>query len=149
MAYSEEEKIKILYEESLREIRDLVGRIEQVATVVAGASRFANERENGSYLQSAKSLDQATKDIHTAMQQVTGLKTGMEVAAASSARAVLLGEGGPIVQLGALVRQQRDALGWLNRAADTYSKALTPSLLVTVCTALCCAVIGGLFVRYL
>lgn len=149
MAYSEEEKIKILYEQSLREIRDLVGRIEQVATVVAGASRFAKEREIGSYLQSAKSLDQATKDIHTAMQQVTGLKDGMELAAASCARTVLLGEGGPIAQLGALVRQQRDALGWLNRAANTYSKALTPSLLLTVCTALCCAVIGGLLVRYL
>lgn len=149
MAYSEEEKIKILYEQSLREIRDLVGRIEQVATVIAGASKSAKERENGSYLQSAKSLDQATKDIHTAMQQVTGLKDGMQLAAASSARAVLLDEGGPIAQLGALVRQQRDALGWLNRAANTYSKALTPSLLITICTALCCAVIGGLCVRYL
>jgi hypothetical protein len=149
MAYSEEEKIKILYEQSLCEIRDLVGRIEQVATVIAGASKVAKERENGSYLQSTKSLDQATKDIHTAMQQVTGLKDGMQLAAASSARAVLLDEDGPIAQLGALVRQQRDALGWLNRAANTYAKALTPSLLVTVCTALCSAVIGGLFVRYL
>jgi len=49
MAYSEEEKIKILYEQSLRDIRDLTTRMESTAAVVQAAAAEVNAGRSESF----------------------------------------------------------------------------------------------------
>lgn len=45
MSYSAEEKIRVLYEDSLADIRDLTTRIEAIGEMIAGASRTVAEAQ--------------------------------------------------------------------------------------------------------
>lgn len=149
MSFTEEEKIKILYEQSLGEIRSVVGRIEQVAASIATTARSLKDQETDAHMRSAKSLTQASAEIRVVVQKLCGVQDGMQQAAASSAREVLLGSDGPVAKLNTLVGEQRAALGWMNRAADLYSRTLTPWHWQTAFTALLCSAIGGALVKYL
>lgn len=144
-SYTEEEKIKILYEQSLKEIRDVVARIESVAGTVAATSRTLKEYEADAHTKSATALAQASNQIQEAVRQLVGIEGGMQNAAAGAARDLLLGDNAPLPLLERLVRRQHEALSWLNRAAERYSNGFW----LAGAVGMSAGVIGGLIVRYL
>lgn len=143
-AYTEEEKIKILYEQSLRDIRDVVSRIESVAGSIRLTAGTLKEYETDARTKSAATLSQASSEIRQAVQMITGIEQGMQSAAASAARAVLMGDTGPVRNLQALVRTQQEALGWLNRAAERYAHSYWIASIV----GLSAGIVGGLIVKF-
>lgn len=106
-------------------------------------------KRNGTYQEKyAANLEAAVASIQQAAAKLTGLEDGMQRAAASSARVLLLGDDrtvGPVPVLKALVREQHEALGWLNRAAERYSNVYW----LTGSVGLVAGLIGGLIVRFL
>ena len=105
--------------------------------------------ENQSHKDNGKLLNDSVIEIRAVVGQLTGMQDGITRAAKSNVREILLGEGGPIAKLNTLVRQQHDSLGWLNKAANVYSKELMLWRWQTTITALACSVIGGGLVKYL
>ena len=70
MAYSEEEKIKILYEDSLQEIRKVVNQIESVAAIivaaadtVAGGKQILHSRNEKFLMDQVKHITDATREL--------------------------------------------------------------------------------------
>lgn len=144
-AYTEEEKIKILYEQSLKDIRDVVARIESVAGTVAATTRSLKAHEADAHAKSAMALSHASAQIQEAVQRLVGIEDGMQTAAATAARNLLLGDNAPVPLLERLVRRQHESLGWLNRAAERYSNGFW----LAGAVGMSAGVIGGLIVRYL
>lgn len=146
MSHSAEEKIKILYEDSLREIRELTAKLERVAQAVTAAANSINNGKTILRAENEKLLLEAVGAIRVAVEQIAGVQANITSAAAQEARAVLLGNEGPVAKLDALVRQQREALGWLNRAAEFYKKSyvLWPMVVSTMIGGL----IGGAVIRF-
>lgn len=122
-------------------------RTEKVAEVVVMAARAV---ENGKAMlnnQNEKILMEAVIEIKSTVNQISGIQENITSAAANSARMILLGEDGPMIQLDALVKRQNEALGWLNRATNNY--AYRNVILPTVIACLISAVIGGLIARHI
>ena len=144
MSYTEEEKIKILYEQSLGEIRSVMTRIEGVVKAVNDATRQLEAQKTDGFARSANSLTQATSEIRSAIQQLTGLQNGMQTAAAMEARSILLGEESPVTALNGLIQKQVDAMEWLRKASEQYAARWFTSGLVGLAAGL----IGGLIAKH-
>lgn len=142
--HSTEEKLQIMYEDSLRDIRDLATRMESVAGTINVAVNEFNKGKAGLRAENEKILMATIAEIKSTANQMSGVQENIASAAANAARAILLGDGGPVQQLNDLVRQQNEALGWLNRAAEMYGKPYSYKTIIPYGVA---AVIGGLIVR--
>lgn len=118
-----------------------------LAKMEAVATNFSNR--NGAYQERyAANLEAAVATLQQAIGKLTGIDDGVQNAAASSARVLLLGNDrlpGPIPALEALVRRQQEALGWLNRASERYSNGYWLAGWV----GLIAGIIGGLIVKFL
>lgn len=147
MSYTEEEKIKILYEKSLGDVRDLTNKMEAVANTITAAVNLISNEKTVLRAENEKLLVGAVKEIKDSVEQIAGVQANITSAAANAAREVLIGDDGPVNKLEYLVRQQHEALGWLNRAANYYEKSyvLWPMVLSSVFSAL----LGGLIVRFI
>ena len=147
MSHSAEEKIKILYEDSLREIRELAAKLDGVAQTVTAAANFINNGKTVLRAENEKLLLRAVGNIQSTVEQITGVQTNIAEATANAAKAILLGDDGPIAKLDDLVRHEKEALRWLNKAASYYEKnyVLWPMILSSMAGAL----IGGAFVRFI
>jgi len=146
MGHSAEERIKILYEDSLQEIRELTNRMEAIATSITAAANQINNGKTVMRAESEKLLVKAVEEIKIAVQQVIGVQANIGSSAAHAAREVLLGDAGPLKKLDYLVMKQREALAWINRAAKFYER--TYVLWPMVISAVFGSLIGGAVMRF-
>lgn len=118
--HSSEEKIKILYEDSLREIRELSNRITAVGKVVAAAANQLDKRETILREDNERLLLETVETLKVSVNEVIGVQESVNKTATKVVVELLTGRDGPLSQLGNLVKQQHDALGWINKAAKFY-----------------------------
>lgn len=101
------------------------------------------------YREHSKLLKDTVQEIRSVVSQVTGMQDGIERAAANRVQVILYGEGGPVDQLKDLMKQQHEALGWLNRATDFYTESILPAFWPMFIASLLCSLSVGLLVKYL
>lgn len=118
--HTSEEKIKILYEDSLREIRELSNRITAVGKVVAAAANQLDKRETILREDNERLLLETVETLKGSVNKVIGVQESLNKTATKVVVELLTGKDGPLVKLDSLVKQQHDALGWINRAAKFY-----------------------------
>lgn len=111
-------------------------RMQAVSTAL-NAAHAANE----------KALKTAIGEVRIAVEQVVGVQENISISAAHAAREVLLGDAGPLRKLDGLVRQQVEALAWMNRVASFYERTFV--LWPMVLSAVLGSLIGGVVVRYI
>lgn len=121
--HSAEEKIKILYEDSLREIRALTQKLEVTAKAVETAANSISEREKVLRTENERLLVGAIVEVKKSVDQIVGVQDNINKAAVSAVLELLQSKGGPINHIENLVIKQREALGWLNRATQFYERA--------------------------
>lgn len=121
--HSAEEKIKILYEDSLREIRELTQKLEGTGKAVEAAANLISERERVLRTENERLLIGAVGEVKKSVEQIIGVQDNINRAAVSAALDLLQSKGGPINQIENLVIKQQEALGWLNRATRFYEQA--------------------------
>lgn len=143
--HSAEEKIKILYEDSLREIRELAQKLDETGKTVAAAANLISERERVLRTENEKLLVGAVIEVKKSVDQIIGVQQDINKAAVSAALELLQSKGGPINQIDNLVIKQREALGWINRAAQFYEHAYItrPIFWAVVIGGLCGGLAGG------
>lgn len=94
-------------------------------------------------------LTNATTEIQNSVGRVLEMRNGMELAAANKAQQILLGDDGPIKKLNAIVRQEQEALGWLSRAANFYTRATISGLLPMYGISVLSSLAAGLVIKYM
>lgn len=77
MGHTEEEKIKILYEDSLKDIRDLASRMEVIATTISTAADGVTKRQIILQRQNESLLIEHVNDIKEAVNRVAAIKTNV------------------------------------------------------------------------
>ncbi|MFA7350667.1 MAG: hypothetical protein WC009_07890 [Methylotenera sp.] len=75
MGHTSEEKIKILYEDSLSEIRDLAGRMEVIATTISTAADGVTKRQIIMQRQNESLLIDHVNDVKEAVNRVAAIET--------------------------------------------------------------------------
>jgi hypothetical protein len=144
MGHSAEEKIKILYEDSLQDIRELTAKMEAIAMAISAATTELKSGKSVIRAETERLLIDAVKEIKGAVQQIVDVQGDLNSTAANSAQSLL---AEPLKKLDYLVRKQVEALGWMNRAANFYERTFV--LWPMVISAILGSMIGGAIVRYL
>lgn len=121
-------------------------RMEAVSTSINTAINLINNEKMAMRSGNVKALTAAIAEIKTAVDQITGVQANISSSAAHAAREVLLGDAGPVKKLDYLVKQQRDALAWMNRAANFYERTFV--LWPMVISATIGSLVGGAFMRF-
>lgn len=140
MAHTAEEKIKILYEDSLRDIRQLTERLEAaVKTLASTKSAISSSTEY--------QLAQSIKQIEILATSISTNKEGIEAAASNVAKDLLLGKGGPVWRLNELFTQyqyySRQSADWFSIVKDRHEKMFAAMDSILIAGAICGAV-GGI-----
>ena len=143
-SYTEEEKIKILYEQSLKEIRQVVGLLQGIATSISATAGKLKEQETDAHIRSAEALSQATDEIRQAAQAITGLEDGTQTAAAKQVRDILDPLSVYINSLLKKLEDRKDAVtAALNSVQSTQAKWAENMTLVIGATALALLITAG------
>lgn len=111
MSYSSEEKIKILYEDSLADIRELTTRIEAIGEMIVGASRTAAEAQMVAFDRNEAQLQSYQA---TLAEQVNRLPEALTRVAAGFATEL---KGVANDQLEGMTKANQNAVSFLNRHA--------------------------------
>jgi len=77
MGHTSEEKIKILYEDSLGEIRDLAGRMEVIANTISNAADGVTKRQIILQRQNESLLNGHVNDIKEAVNRIAAIETNV------------------------------------------------------------------------
>ena len=118
--HSSEEKLKILYEDSLREIWELAGRMEAMSKSNAEAANLIVEVKNNLRVENEQLLMGAAAEIKNAVAQFIGTQNNINNSASNTVRVILNSKGGVIQQLESLVNRLHEILGWMNKTANFY-----------------------------
>lgn len=121
-------------------------RMEAVSTSINTVINLINKEKMAMLYGNEKALTAAIAEVKAAVDQIIGVQTNISSSAAHAAREVLLGDAGPIKKLDYLVKQQRDALAWMNRAANYYERTFV--LWPMVISATLGSLVGGAFMRF-
>lgn len=87
--YSETQKIKILYEESLKDIREIVTRIETVGNALGEVAATLKRHETSAVSETAQQLNKSVVAIQQSVQQIAGVQDGIEKSTKGQAKALL------------------------------------------------------------
>lgn len=148
--HTTEEKLKILYEDSLRDIRSIASQMQKVAAEISAAANLVVTARSAILSENEKLLRSAVADIRAEAARIGAFEANVATAAASAARSVLGVDGGPLKQLAILVKRQQEALLWLKKAADFYKDEFVywPFLLSSAVAGVVSGVCVGLIVRF-
>jgi hypothetical protein len=149
MAHTAEEKIKILYEDSLHDIRQLTERLEiAVKTLASTKSAITSSTEF--------QLAQSIKQIEILALSISTSREGIEIAASSVVKDLLLGEGGPVKKLNDLFllyqHHSRQSMTWVNIVEDRHKKMFSAMDYILLSGAICglvAGVVAGAIVKLL
>lgn len=149
MAHTAEEKIKILYEDSLRDIRQLTERLEiAVKTLASTKSAISSSTEY--------QLAQSIKQIESLAISISTSREGIETAASTVVKDLLLGEGGPVKKLNDLFllyqHHSRQSMTWVKVVEDRHEKMFSAMDYVLISGAICglvAGVVAGAIVKLL
>jgi hypothetical protein len=133
MGHTAEEKIKILYEDSLADIRELTGRMESFsATVVAAAEKVSNGKSilHG---QNEQLLIDQVKKIKEAVGQIVGLENNMSAAIVNQTHTLLQ----PVLaSIEAVARRLNEkdsiAIAALRKTSDTQARWSRTALYIAI-----------------
>ncbi len=144
--HSSEEKLKILYEDSLREIRELTDRMEAMSQSNAETAKFIVEVKNNLLAENEQLLMGAIVEIKNAVAQIVGAQINIIHSASNTVHVLLNGKGGVIQQQEYLVNQLHEILERLSKTADSYkSFYITKPLLLSFIVG---GVVGGFVVGF-
>ena len=133
MAHTAEEKIKILYEDSLRDIRQLTERLEAAVKILASTKSAISSSTEHQLAQSIIQIEKLADSISTN-------KSGIEKAASSVVKSLLLGDDGPIKKLNDLFvlyqYNTRQNSAWMAVVNEATGK-------VFVAVMILCGILGG------
>ena len=133
MAHTAEEKIKILYEDSLRDIRQLTERLEAAVKILASTKSAISSSTEHQLAQSIIQIEKLADSISTN-------KSGIEKAACSVVKSLLLGDDGPIKKLNDLFvlyqYNTRQNSAWMAVVNEATGK-------VFVAVMILCGILGG------
>ena len=133
MAHTAEEKIKILYEDSLRDIRQLTERLEAAVKILASTKSAISSSTEHQLAQSIIQIEKLAVSISTN-------KSGIEKAASSVVKSLLLGDDGPIKKLNDLFvlyqYNTRQNSAWMAVVNEATGK-------VFVAVMILCGILGG------
>ncbi len=146
MAHTAEEKIKILYEDSLRDIRELTERLEAAVKTLASTKSAISSSTEYQLAESIKRIEILATSISTS-------KLGMETAASSVVKELLLGENGPVRKLNDLFllyqHHSRQSMSWMQTVNNATSSFFKTTLIAGVLCGITGGVVGGVVVRLL
>jgi hypothetical protein len=144
--HSSEEKLKILYEDSLREIKELAVRMEDTGNSVVVAADIVKKTKFNLHSENERLLIDAIREIKASVNRIIGVQENINKTVANAALTLLTCEGGPINKLDDLVRKQQEALGWINRATKFYENAYVtkPMLWALIIGGLTGGIAGGI-----
>jgi hypothetical protein len=143
--HTTEEKLKILYEDSLRDIRGLARSMEAISKANTVSTQLINSGKSVIRAENERLLMDAVMEIKNAVVSIIVTRDNLNDTAAKTARALMTGDDGPIKQLQNIVKQQQEALGWLNRATRFYEQGYVtkPMVWSLLLGGLCGGVVGG------
>ena len=132
-----QEKLEFLAADVMRDMTRLVEKIELVSNALSG-TRTAISKDT------EKLLVDAVTAIKDSVDAINSSEAGLTAAAANVATKILSNQ---TKEFEALVRQQKEALRWLNRAANYYENnyVLWPMILSAVFGSF----IGGFIVKFI
>ena len=143
--HTTEEKLKILYEDSLRDIRGLARSMEAISKANVVSTQLINSGKSVIRAENERLLMDAVMEIKNAVVSIIVTRDNLNDTAAKTARALMTGDDGPIKQLQNIVKQQQEALGWLNRATRFYERGYVtkPMVWSLLLGGLCGGLVGG------
>jgi hypothetical protein len=121
MGHSAEEKIKILYEDSLADIRDLTGRMESMTDAVVAAAEKVNSGKSILHSQNEKFLSDVNK-VLVAVEKIAKQNAAEKSVISNAVHEVLLGEASPMKDIHDISKRffdrEAQATKWLTKATD-------------------------------
>lgn len=152
MGHSSEEKIKILYEDSLNDIRDLTNRMESMSSaVVSAAEKVAQGKTD-----LVRQREQLMNDVDTIKEAVVKIacKNGVGKAEVSAAvHEILLGEDGPMKDLRTISSRffstEANATKWLVRATNRMDQFVWYLFGAAMVGGVAGGVAGGIVIKLL
>jgi len=152
MGHSSEEKIKILYEDSLNDIRDLTSRMESmVPAVVSAAEKVAQGKTD-----LARQREQFMNDVGTikeAVVKIAGKNDAGKAEVSAAVHEILLGERGPMKDLRAISSRffstEAQATKWLTRATNRMDQFVWYLLGAAMVGGVTGGVAGGIVIKLL
>lgn len=139
--HTSEEKIKILYEDSLRDVRNVSKRMEDIAREITGAAALMGRGKSIIREENEKIILKAVDDLRVVASQIILVRNDLNKTASDTVRELLAGEQGLLKKLTFLIQEQHAALGWISRAAEFYEKNHITSPLIY--SSLIGGLIGG------
>lgn len=150
MGHTAEEKIKILYEDSLNDIRGLTDRMESLTAAVVAAAETVNagkatlSRQNEQFLIDVKTIKEAVGQI--AVKNGAGKEEVKR-----TVEEVLLGETGPMKEMRDISKRffstEAAATKWLVKATEKMDQWDGQYIWHLAGTALVGGIVGGIVVR--
>jgi hypothetical protein len=149
--HTTEEKLKILYEDSLRDIRFLARTMEAISRANTESTQLISLGKSVIRAENERLLINAVSEIQKAVASIVDSRDKLNDTAAKTARGLLVGGDGPIKQLENIIQQQKEALGWLNRAAKFYESSFVtkPMAWALILGGLCGGLVGGVVGSYI
>lgn len=119
MAHSAEEKIKILYEDSLKDIRELTGRMEAISELVVGASQRASEAQVVAFERNEAQLQSYQAALAEQINRLPEALTRVAAGFASELKAIATDQRENLIKANqaAITDMQRHALSLRNKVA--------------------------------
>jgi hypothetical protein len=123
MGHSAEEKIKILYEDSLKDIHELTGRMETMTEMVVIAAKTVANGKTVLHKQNEAFLMDRIKEITTAVAELRGMESAMQLAVKNQADVVIK----PLVdslseQVKQLTKKDTFAMRFMQKTEATQEK---------------------------
>lgn len=152
MGHSSEEKIKILYEDSLNDIRDLTNRMESMSSaVVSAAEKVAQGKTD-----LVRQREQFMNDVGTikeAVVKIAGKNDAGKAEVSEAVHEILLGERGPMKDLRAISSRffstEAQATKWLARATNRMDQFVWWLLGAAMVGGVTGGVVGGIVMKLL
>lgn len=98
--HTSEEKLKILYEDSLRDIRGLAKSMEAIASSLSGTAELIARGKSVIRAENERILLQAVNDVRNTAANIIVVRDSLNETAANTVRVLMTGDEGPIKQGG-------------------------------------------------
>jgi hypothetical protein len=133
MGHSAEEKIKILYEDSLKDIHELTGRMETMTEMVVVAAKTVANGKTVLHKQNEAFLMDRIKEITTAVAELRGMESAMQLAVKNQADVVIK----PLVdslseQVKELTKKDTFAMNFMKKTEATQEKMASNIKIITI-----------------
>lgn len=150
MSHTAEEKIKILYEDSLRDVRDLTNRMESMTATLVAATETVTSGKNILFRQNEQLLNDIN-EIKKAAGKIASQNGAKKEDVSAAVHEILLGETGPMKELRAISTRffstEAQATKWLMLATNKMNRFTWHLISSALAAGITGGVAGGIVMK--